>query len=51
MTTGESRARAAQRVHFELIDCLISFGRRWHSDAQEALIARGLEVPTGEDSG
>jgi hypothetical protein len=39
------------RVHFEPIDCLISFGRRWRSDAQAALIALGLEVPTGEESG
>ena len=39
------------RVHFEPIDCLISFGRRWRSDAQAALIAFGLEVPAGEESG
>jgi hypothetical protein len=39
------------RVHFEPIDCLISFGRRWRSDAQAALTALGLEVPTGEESG
>jgi hypothetical protein len=39
------------RVHFEPIDCLIDFGRRWRSDAQAALIAFGLEVPTGEESG
>jgi hypothetical protein len=39
------------RVHFEPIDCLIGFGRRWRSDAQGALIAFGLEVPTGEESG
>jgi hypothetical protein len=31
--------------------CLISFGRRWRSDAQAALTALGLEVPTGEESG
>jgi hypothetical protein len=32
------------RVHFD-------FGRRWRSDAQAALIAFGLEVPIGEESG
>jgi hypothetical protein len=33
------------RVHFELIDCLIRFGKRWRSDASEALVALGLEPP------
>jgi hypothetical protein len=33
------------RVHFEPIDCLIRFGKRWRGDASEALIALGLELP------
>lgn len=33
------------RVHFEPIDCLISFGRRWRSDVDAALTALGLEPP------
>jgi hypothetical protein len=33
------------RVHFELIDCLIRFGKRWRGDASEALVALGLEPP------
>jgi len=38
------------RVHFEPIDCLIRFGKRWRGDASEALIAFGLEAPSlGED--
>jgi len=38
------------RVHFEPIDCLIRFGKRWRGDASEALIAFGLEPPSlGED--
>jgi hypothetical protein len=31
------------RVHFEPIDCLIRFGRRWRGEARAALIALGLE--------
>jgi hypothetical protein len=31
------------RVHFEPIDCLIRFGKRWRGDASEALVALGLE--------
>ena len=38
------------RVHFELIDCLIRFGKRWRGDASEALVALGLE-PTSLDGG
>jgi phenylalanine-4-hydroxylase len=33
------------RVHFEPIDCLISFGRHWRGEAREALVALGLEPP------
>ena len=33
------------RVHFEPIDCLIRFGKRWCGDASEALVAFGLEPP------
>ena len=33
------------RVHFEPIDCLIRFGKRWRGAAWEALIAFGLEPP------
>src|SRR5262249_14912822 len=32
-------------VHFEPIDCLIRFGKRWRGDACEALVAFGLEPP------
>jgi len=38
------------RVHFEPIDCLIRFGKRWRGAACEALVAFGLEPPSlGED--
>jgi hypothetical protein len=33
------------RVHFEPIDCLIGFGKRWRGAACEALVAFGLEPP------
>jgi hypothetical protein len=33
------------RVHFEPIDCLIRFGKRWRGEASEALVAFGLEPP------
>ena len=33
------------RVHFEPIDCLVRFGKRWRGDASEALVATGLEPP------
>jgi hypothetical protein len=33
------------RVHFEPIDCLIRFGKRWRGAACEALVALGLEPP------
>ena len=33
------------RVHFEPIDCLIRFGKRWRGDASEPLVAFGLEPP------
>ena len=32
-------------VHFEPIDCLIRFGKRWRGDASEPLVAFGLEPP------
>jgi len=38
------------RVHFEPIDCLIRFGKRWRGAACEALVAFGLEPP-GLDGG
>jgi hypothetical protein len=34
------------RVHFEPIDCLIRFGKRWRGAACEALVALGLEPPS-----
>ena len=34
------------RVHFEPIDCLIRFGKRWRGAACEALVAFGLEPPS-----
>ena len=34
------------RVHFDPIDCLIRFGKRWRGDASEALIALGLAPPS-----
>jgi hypothetical protein len=34
------------RVHFEPIDCLIRFGKRWRGDASEALVALGLAPPS-----
>jgi hypothetical protein len=33
------------RVHFEPIDCLIRFGKRWRGDARKAFLAFGLEPP------
>jgi hypothetical protein len=36
------------RVHFEPIDCLIRFGRRWRGTARAALIALGLEPPDSD---
>jgi hypothetical protein len=33
------------RVHFEPIDCLIAFGKRWRDAADAALLALGLEPP------
>jgi len=33
------------RVHFDPVDCLIRFGKRWRGDASEALVALGLEPP------
>jgi hypothetical protein len=33
------------RVHFEPIDCLIRFGKRWRGASRKALIALGLEPP------
>jgi hypothetical protein len=36
------------RVHFEPIDCLLRFGRRWRSEARAALIALGLDPPLME---
>jgi hypothetical protein len=33
------------RVHFEPIDCLVRFGKRWRAEADAALVAFGLEMP------
>jgi hypothetical protein len=33
------------RVHFDPIDCLLRFGRRWRGEARAALIALGLDPP------
>jgi hypothetical protein len=33
------------RVHFEPIDCLVRFGRRWRGEADEALRGFGLDPP------
>ena len=38
------------RVHFEPIDCLITFGNRWRAEADAALVALGLEMPIEEES-
>jgi hypothetical protein len=38
------------RVHFEDIECLITFGRRWRSVAHNQLIASGLNAPDDEDA-
>ncbi len=38
------------RVHFEPLDCLISFGKRWRGAADTALIAIGLVPPTARDA-
>jgi hypothetical protein len=37
------------RVHFEPIQCLIRFGRRWRGDADAALIGLGLTPPDAGD--
>jgi hypothetical protein len=37
------------RVHFEPIDCLIRFGRRWRGEADAALVALGLQPPDREE--
>jgi hypothetical protein len=37
------------RVHFEPIECIIEFGRRWRGDARRALIALGVEPPDFEE--
>jgi hypothetical protein len=45
---GSSRALNlpdGNRVHFEPIDCLIRFGKRWRGAACEALVAFGLQRP------
>jgi hypothetical protein len=39
------------RVHFEPIDCILEFGRRWRGDARRALVALGLEAPDFEEIG
>ena len=38
------------QVHFEPIDCLITFGNRWRAEADAALVALGLEMPVEEGS-
>jgi len=37
------------RVHFDNIDCLITFGRRWRGVADQQLAAFGLEPPAAGD--
>jgi hypothetical protein len=39
------------RVHFEPIERLISFGRRWRADADAGLIALGHIPPSAGDAG
>jgi hypothetical protein len=38
------------RVHFDPIECLISFGHRWRGEADAALIRFGLERPQLSDN-
>jgi hypothetical protein len=38
------------RVHREPIACLIAFGNRWRSDADDGLVALGLQAPEGTPS-
>jgi hypothetical protein len=33
------------RVHFENIECLITYGRRWRGEAHAGLVSPGLEPP------
>jgi hypothetical protein len=33
------------RVHFEPIDCMIDFGRRWREEAKNALLLLGVRYP------
>ena len=37
------------RVHFEPIDCMIDFGRRWRGEARRALVTLGLR-PIDEEN-
>jgi hypothetical protein len=37
-----------KRVHFQPIDCMIDYGRRWRGDARRALGGLGLEPPDFE---
>jgi hypothetical protein len=39
------------RVHFEPIERLISFGQRWRADGEAGLIAHGLTPPYAGDEG
>jgi hypothetical protein len=41
-----AKSSRRQSRHFEPIDCLIRFGKRWRGDASEALVAFGLEPPS-----
>jgi hypothetical protein len=36
------------RVHLNMIDCLIRYGQRWRGDATRALVAFGLTPPEDE---
>jgi hypothetical protein len=35
------------RVHFDALDCLLDYGRRWRDAATRALVALGLPPPDG----
>jgi hypothetical protein len=37
------------RVHFDNINCLITFGRHWRGKAHDQLVALGLEPPADHD--
>jgi hypothetical protein len=37
------------RVHFDGLDCLLAFGKRWRSEAAAGLQALGIYPPTGSE--